>query len=87
MKAFRTSSKPAVTAAVLRLLQGCSVENLVWLCRGAEIYDNIYVVEPDGNFVRVAGASGFSAWTPEEGELPWTVALLLGSHSRKHILF
>ena len=85
MKASRRSTKPAVTAAVLRLLKGCSIENFAWLCRNAEMYDSIYIVDHDPDVVAGAGASGCYAYNPEPGEVPWTVALLLGCHSRKHI--
>lgn len=45
------------------------------------MYHNIYCIEDLGD----STGHKFASYTPEPSELPWTVALLLGSHSRKHV--
>jgi hypothetical protein len=56
---------------------GMNTVDWAWLARGSELYDNIYGVE--------IGASGPFAFVPTIESMPWPVALLLGSHSKKHI--
>jgi hypothetical protein len=56
------------------------MENLAWLDRGPQLYQNVYCLDRE----TIGPATYFSAYTPDVGEIPWTVALLLGSHSRKH---
>jgi hypothetical protein len=77
----RFISKPSVTAAVLHLLKNCPFESLAWLTRGEEMYSNLYGVQHDVTDVSIHG----SAFTFEFEELPWYVALLLATHSRKHV--
>ncbi len=65
-----------MNGVVLRLLNGCSVEDVAWLCRGPAMYRNLYTVDFD--------SGGISTFDVEPGDIPWTVALLLGTRSRKH---
>jgi hypothetical protein len=45
------------------------------------MYNNIYCIENLG----AESDCRFGSYTPEPSDLPWTVALLLGTHSRKHV--
>ena len=67
-----------VDAHLRRLVRGLDGLLLAWLFRLDELYGNIYMVE--------RGAEGWQAKFPDAGSLPWPVLLLLGSHSRKHII-
>eukprot|EP00969_Alexandrium_andersonii_P322632 14255437-Alexandrium_andersonii.AAC.1 len=61
--------------AVVRLLKGESVQDAAWLSRGSLVLRrSLYVVN-----------SALVASIPAEGELPWPILLLFGTHSRKHI--
>ncbi len=73
-----------MTAALLYLLKGCSSEDVAWLTRGNVIYSNIYMLEHTDVGHR-NDLPGFSAFLPGSEEVPWPVALLLGSHSKKFI--
>lgn len=48
-----------------------------WLLRQEELVSNIYVLKPD--------SGSLVAEHPSSELLPWPVALLLGSYSRKHV--
>jgi hypothetical protein len=65
-----------VTGALLRLLQGIDMKPFVWICKGDSMFENLYVVEADG--------PGCTAYAVSAGEVPWPVALLLGTFARKH---
>jgi hypothetical protein len=64
-----------ITAAFWMMVRFMNAENWSWLFRPQELLGNIYTVLED--------PLEAVTLTEEEG-LPWPVALLLGSHSRKH---
>ena len=72
-----TAADRHVSAACVRLLQGCSMTSLAWLARGESSCRNYYVVSGAG--------SQCHASHPTWESLPWPVHLTLGTFSRRHI--
>ena len=71
-----TPSAKEVRDASLRMSSGMSSREWAWLFRIDELRDNIYII--DDNPVTARHVDEFD-------NLPWTLLLLLGCHSRKHI--
>lgn len=57
------------------MLQDCNICELSWLCRATELYDNVYTID-------AAPSGGWAAYLADQS-IPWSIALLLGSHSLK----
>ncbi len=53
-----------------------TVTDWAWLCRARQLHEHIYLIDADSMSAHTADSSL---------DLPWNVALLLGSHSRKHV--
>lgn len=73
--------KPGLTAAVMKLLKGCSPIDVAWHTREDALCTNLYCLEQ----VSSDPEAGYEAYHPDSCEVPWPVLLLLGAHSRKHI--
>ncbi len=73
--------KPGLTAAVMKLLKGCSPIDVAWLTREDALCTNLYCLEQ----VSSDPEAGYEAYHPDSCEVPWPVLLLPGAHSRKHI--
>jgi hypothetical protein len=70
------ATKRQTQAEVVKACRGMTAKNYAWLCRYDALLENMYAVWPDQHVAVVPDRSA---------GIPWFVALLLGSTSRKHI--
>ncbi len=73
-KGQEVSTKKEIGCAFASCTRHMQMEDWAWLCRAEELAGNIYVVDASRR-----------AQAPDPTTTPWTVLLLLGSHSRKHV--